>query len=567
MSSGAELAILAAPVAGVAVVTGAALFLAAGVVVAGGVALVGVGRLGVAAGSYVNDRLRERAQLCAGEYARFQQLRAVAIAAQAKQGQAPASRVTATRTVAPEHAQRRAFHENPRISEEITARLSADLSAQQARYAEQIQLVERRANLAALLALDGGRLPPDVEARARQVLATGDTAAVSVSISVVQRVGAQIAGQTLQQEQAALRAHQADVAGLLAVAAEQQVRDELLSWQIQLNRIVASSDIEAIRNRLRTGAELLACCRIQHETALAERRGKELAEICGLLQAVGGLLLDLQSMQSAKLLPVDEVPMVRLKELGARYERLEVDPAIALSALRAEVRAIKAGLQTLERDALHQLNGFYQQRLAGEVEQSLHEVRLDGASFDQIERATLADGTLVLKARQGKRRLNVRVRPNARIKYEARGFGDEGCLDAVYQLLDRLIDRGVQIEVHHPTLTPQVDVALRVIEAMKQLGHYQDDEITVREDVDALVIEASKAGAPAFQRQQVSVDEQGTLREQQEHSVGQSSTFTSAKVFTAAYDQAANVVQKKVKRIRERHPAVEQQMREQQERL
>lgn len=566
MSSGAELAIIAAPVAGVAVIAGAALFLAAGVVVAGGVALVGVGRLGVAAGSYVNDRLRERAQLCAGEYARFQQLRAIALATQAKQGQSPAARVTGTRTAAPEHARRR-FHENPRIAEEIAAHLSADLSAQQARYAEQLQLIERRANLAALLALDGGTLSPEIDSRARQALATGDITTLSEAISAIQRVGAQIAGEALQQEQAALRAHQADIAGLLAVVTEPPVRDELLSWQIQLNRIAASSDIEAIRNRLRTGADLVARCRMQHETALTERREKELAEVCGLLQAVGGLLLDLQSMQSAKLLVIDETQMAWLKELGARYERLEIDPSIELSTLRAEVRAIKAGLHALEQDALRQLNGFYQQRLADEVEQSLHEIQLDGTLFDKIERTTQADGTLVLKARQGKRRLNVRVRPNARIKYEAHGFGDEGCLDAVYQLLDRLIERGVQIEVHHPTLTPQVDVALRVVEAMKQLGHYQENEITVREDVDALIIEASKTGGPAFQRQQISVDDQGNLREQHERGTEQSGKLTGAKDFTAAYDQAANVVQKKVKRIRERHPAVEQQLREQQERL
>lgn len=532
MSTGAELAVIAAPVAGVAVVATAGLFLAVGVVAVGGVALIGVGRVGVAAGAYVADRLRERAQLCAGEYARFQQLRMNTLASHTKQEQ-PHKRMTRAATPAP--AAGHTYHENPQLDAQIMAHLSADLSAQQQRYAEHMLLIERRAQLTAALALDADRLPADMVERARQNVAHGDGAAITESIAAVCAAVAQVEGQALRAERAALRAQHVEAAGLLAVVSDARLRDKLLDWQIQINRVISSTDIVAIGNRLRTGADLLASCREQHEAAVIERRVEELASVRGLLYAVGGLFEDLRSLEQADLLKGDGAQITRLQELGARYERLEVDTTIALPMLRTEAGRLLAELRTLEQDGLRQLNAFYQQRLANEIEQSMHEMQLDDAPFDRIERSISTDGTVTLKARQGRRQLNLRIYSDARIKYSARGFGDEGCLKAVYGLIDRLIDHGVQIESHHPELTHQVDVALRVIEAIKELGHYPEEQITVSEDATAFVIEAG-AG---FQR--VSVDEQGNIREASERSI----------VTTAAFTEAAKAVQKKVSKVRE----------------
>lgn len=557
MSSGAEFAVLAAPVGAVAV---GALALAAGVVVVGGVALVGVGRLGVAAGSYVADRMRERAQVCAGEYARFQQLRAQALASKPPQKRVIGHNLAATMPApalgAPSWP---TFHQDHAVAETIAARLSADLSAQQSRYAERLRLVEQRAQLSAALAIESDRLAPHVAEQARQALATDDLTAVGDAIKAVGAAVAQYEGQALQVEQAALRAHHAEVTGLLAVVSDPGLRSDLLDWQRRLNGMLASADIGAIRNRLRDGALLVERCRTRHEIAQAEMQSAELAEVWGLRQAVGGLFSDLETLERAGLLAADAEQLAVLKELSAQYDVLETAPFTNLASLRTETGKIKTGLRQLQQSGLRRLNGYYQQRLIGEVEQSLNAIRLQDKPFDTVERATLADGSVSIKARQGKRRLNVWVRLDGKLKYHAHGFGDEGCLDAVYSLFDQLIDRGVQIDAKEPQLTNQVSVALHVIEAMKQLEHYGEDEITVREDADAVVIEASKSGSGAFQRRRISVDEHGKVHEERAP-VDSQSPLTGVEAYTEA-------VQKRTAKVKQRHPALEEQRRKQRQGL
>jgi hypothetical protein len=557
MSSGAELAVVAAPVAGVATLAVGALALAAGAVAVGGIALVGVGRLGIAAGAYAADQLNKRANACANEYARYQQLRAQALAAKLQQGrvlgQSPVIPAPTTQFGTSSWSQ---YHQNQQVGERLAAELEHELSARQQRYAERIDLIERRAHLSAALALDGDLLAPDIARRARQAATEGSLGDVTAMIDTLRAATARSAGEELAREQATLRDHYAEVTGLLAIVVDQPARAELLNWQLKLNGMLNSTDIGAIRNRLREGAQLLASCRMRHELAQAEVQSAVLAEVYGQLEATRALFKDLQALRAAELVALDPAHITRLQELGARYEDLASAPAADLAALRAASRALQQALRALQHEGVRLLNACYQTRLADEVEASMREMTLDGAPFDSIERGTTADGNIVLKARQGRRRLTVRVRPNARMKYEAHGFGDEGCLHAVYGLLDRLIDRDVQLEVHEPRLTNQVSIALRVIEALKELGHYSEEQITVREDAAAVVIEAGKQDGPAFQRTRIVVDEQGDLREEQ-------TNIMTAKGFTKAYQAAEAPIQEREAKLKRHYRNVAEQRRRQ----
>ncbi|MBV9789246.1 MAG: hypothetical protein JOZ51_13775, partial [Chloroflexi bacterium] len=509
MSTGAELQILAAPVALGAAAT---LAVAAGIVIVGGVVVVGAARLGVAAGSYAADRVRERATVCQQEYGEFQRLHREFVAQeQRKQNkrvrlrQLTASTVEAQRAAAPQVI-RSPLHENPLVDEVVMERLLATLKAQQARYDQQVRLIEQRAVLDALLNTSGDAVPSPTAELARQAVETGDAAAVSEAIAAVRRAIAEAGAAELLQEQALLQEHHAEVGALLATVFDPAIRQELLQWQYGLHALLRSRDINALRNTREAGELLLARLEDKHLAMLEALRDAEFAPLWGQLQAVGGLFSDLQALATEQSPIVEAAAVEQLHAIGAQYEALAGDPQIEPTKLQREAAKLQRELHTLEAIGLRQLNTYYAQRMGHEIEQSLHEMQEDGFDF-KVTRTIGDDGSMQVKAKQGERRLNLTVR-DGKLKYDAYGFGDEQCVEAVYSLIDRLIDKGIQLRGAEPQLTAQIETTRAVIEAIKQLNHYSDDSISIREDVDAVVIEASN-GAVGFQR--ITVDEDGQV--------------------------------------------------------
>lgn len=509
MSSGAELSVIAVPVGAVAV---GALALTAGAVVIGGVALVGVGRLGVAAGSYVMDRLHERARTCADEYVQYQRARARLKAAAERHEHAiqplPPPRPIAT--------SERAYHEDSVIAEMIAARMSAEIEQQQARFAEQLQLVEQRARLRATLNLYRDALPPSVLDSAECSLQQRSVAPIVAALDAVRGAIGQANRGLVHQLRADLRDQYADFSGLLTLVADTAAGRAIREWQQQLSILFTSNDIDAMRRRLREGQARYVQLRQHLEAELEEQRTAALALVWGKLQSVGALISDLKTLEAVDFVSGAARYAERLQSLSQRFEAVAGATTEDAAARRLQMAELEQSLDQLEAEALAQLTAAHQDRLTAEVEQGLRDMKTDGYAWDRIDRTVAADGTVVIKARQQmgqtERKLDLRVRPDGQLKYHAYGFGDEGCLDAVYSLLDRMMINGVQLHIEDPELNQQVEVALRVGEALKQLG-YAEEQITVREGPLNLVIEASKGAGLGFQRRIV-VDAQGNVQEQ-----------------------------------------------------
>ncbi|MEI7643692.1 MAG: hypothetical protein WCJ55_05205 [Chloroflexales bacterium] len=525
--------------------------LAGGIVMVGGLALVsatsGAARLGIAAGSYVRERARERAAACESEYAQFlrlsEQIMTQATPPTPVRSPTPVG-LSAQPQPQPQPQPALPTAEIQDMIKQVGEQNIQVLVSQQRELEAQLLLIERRAYLEAMMSRQ-----PTITAAAKQALASNDLRSIEACI-VMASASAQRAGdEAIDQQQAALRDHSTEVAGLLAVVCDDRARDALLSWRYQLTPLLNSRDTGAITNRLREGKLLLERCRAQHEQALSLLRTQGLAPVWGLLQVVGGLCSDLQSLQTAGLLAGDQSAALQsqqnlLQDLGLQYAALACDPLRNIHEWRSASSRLRTELKRLEQECLSQLESYYRQRIAAEITQSLAEVRVEGERFESITEGSASDGSVTLKAKQGRRTLHLQVHADGRLSYEAYGFGDDRCLEVVYQLFDQLIARGVILSVDEPRLTPQVETALRVVEALRQLGTYTDEQITVKEDARAIVIEAG--AGPAFQR--VSVD-----------SLGNSDTsIITAGDFQEILesDKIAKSVEDLVEAIKNRHPRV-----------
>lgn len=553
MSSGAELQILAAPVA-LGVI--APLVLAAGVAVVGGIVVVGTTRLALAGGAYARERVRQRADMCAGEYGHFQQLKKLAQAqAAAARQPAPTTRPILTPQPTRQATNQPKFHQDPAIDAEVAARMAAELQAEHARYQARLERIQQQARLDALVQTNREQLRPEIVDAANAALAAGDMATMRQAMASVRAELARRGTALLRQAQAELDEHHADVSALLAVVYDPAIRQQLVDWQYRLHPLLRSTDLAGIRNYLREGQALLERLRAAHEQALESLRDAELAPLWGKLQAVGGLFSDVQALQTAYALPVGGELLTQLQAVATRYEALATDPEIEPSKLQSEAADLRRTLQKLEAAALTVLNSAYSERLSSEIEQGLRQMATDGFSFDQIRRTVATDGSVKIKASQGRRRFNVTIR-DGQVVYDTHGFGDEQCLAAVYSFLDRLIDRGVQLQADEPQLTPQMNMVLQVKEALKQLHHYSDDDITVREDADVVTIEASK-GPLGFQR--VKVDEDGRV-EIKDQATG-AIPAVQPEIGAAAVEQRISQVRQKAQQNAQQNAQQKQQLR------
>lgn len=508
MSSGAELNILALPIAAVAV---GALALTAGIVVVGGVALVGVGRLGVAAGSAVADRVRERARVCADDYVRFQQardrLKAVAEAQQARGNEQQAAPIGETSALV--------YHEDLAIAQAIAERMAAQIQ-QQTCFAEQIYLIEQRARLQAAIEIHRDSLALEVCIQAQAALGRGTVAPVDEALDALRGALGRVHREEAAQLRARLRDQHAALSGTLALVNDSGISRELLDQQQELAMFFASNDLDAMRRRLRDGETLLDRVRRHVDQTQSEERATALASVWGKLQATASLISDLQSLEQAQFLTVDLALVERLQTVSAQFEALADELTLAPQTLHTRASLLEQTLDEVERSALDQLNKAYHARLVTEIETQLGAMQADGYIWERIDRTAQPDGTVVLKARQrvgvNERTLSLRIRPDGKVKYDTYGFADESCLDAVYSLFDRLLINGTQVRAEEPQIKPQVELALHVAEALKQLG-YAEEHITVREGVQNLVVEASKGDGLAFQRRIV-IDPQGKVRDE-----------------------------------------------------
>jgi hypothetical protein len=480
-------------------------------VVVGGVALVGTGRLCVAAGAYVGERVRERAALCSHEYERYQRLRAQAMAlaaAQARQGIAPLgpqATVLPRQTIKPvfDRSRLSRFHEDTRTATTIVERLEQDMDTHQAQAQVRLQQIEQRAYLEAMLAMDKLVLAPKTAAVVRAALNSSDASTLAAAMEEMHRALAQLRQDEREGLHATLGNLDSEAGGLLAVAADPQVRDDLVSIRRRIGHTMLSGDVPLLRVRIEEFDRELGRLRERHERAMGELRAVELAGLWGLLQAVGGLFSDIQSLVNSGQVTIDESLLKVLGEIGERHQALERGDIVDLTALRDETAKLTAMLYGLQEQGTTILNRYYQQRLADEVEQSLAAMT-QGAEphFTTIARAIETDGTMTLRGQQGPQTLEIKVRPDGRLKYEAYGYGDERCLGAVYALLDQLADRGVLLGAEEPELTRQAAIVSQVITAIRQLGSYTDPQIRVYEDAAATVIEAGSG----FTRVQVGED-------------------------------------------------------------
>jgi len=503
MSTGAELSIVALPVGAIGVVVAGAALAAAGVVIVGGVALVGVGRLTLSAGTYVRDRLQERASICAAEHERFLRLRAAAKAPQ---------------QVKPRIDQQ-AFVRHLKDEAEATkvaAPLERSLLLLQAQYDVALRRAEQRAQLAASLEIYNGHLEPELVRRVRTLLnmATDALADDQLEQALAELRGAVARTQLdeLAQAQAALLEHQLELASLLAHTAEPALRAELSAWHHEVNGMIASRDIAAVRARLHTGATLLASARERNEAASSQMRADELSTAWGQLQAVGGLLDDLHRLagvaQAEERLTGDVAGLIdTFKTLAARYDVLSADTAAERSALRVAATELRRDLEQLQGAGLAMLDGYYQRRVAAAIERSM---RAESVTFTTVEAPSTADdGSILLRATSGPGALVLRVHADGRVSYDADGFGDERCLLAIYRLRARLRASGVAFQMADPQLKPQIEVAMQALEAIEALGAYTTGQLSIQRSGGSLVIEAGDGAS--FQRQLARVNRHGEL--------------------------------------------------------
>lgn len=528
MSTGAELSVIGAPVVGLGVIAGGVLVLAAGVVVVGGVALVGTANLCVAAGSYAAERMNERAKLCAAEYERYQQLRAQAYAltprpktahpvSTAARGRERGALIASRSKPAYRFAQSAVsqIHPEASIATSIAQHLERELAEAQSRADEQLQQLERRAYLEAMLRLEAERLPAGATEAVRAALADGSVAALAAAVA---RIHTSLALATMgeaEQLRSALADLEAQVDGVAATAPEPMLRQELRDLQRAIGAARLTSDQGLLARDLERYEGQLEVLQSRCAARAGELRAAELTEVWGLLQAVEALFADLQALQQAGHLVIRQELVGALEEARGRHKELEEAPIISLQSLRQNTELLRVQLRGLQNEGALILNRFYQQRLAGEVEAALNELTAgEAAPFDRVSRDERADGTIALRGTRGDETLELRVRPDGRLKYEAFGYGDERCLGVVYQLLDRLADRNVMLGSVDPELTRQANVVTQVLAALHKLGGYAEHEIKVYEDASAVTIEAGNGFITEVDRDgRITVEEGGKVGE------------------------------------------------------
>lgn len=512
MSTGAELAVIGAPIVGLAVIATAA---TAGVVVVGGIAIIGTGRLCVAAGSYVVDRVRERAALCAYEYTQYQKVRAAAFDAASK----PLTPVKMPKQGVPSQVAPVAtpnslfarddlgrYHEDAAVAESIIAALEQQLNTSQQAADQRIQAVQRRAYISAMLEIEGQRLPTGLQTSLKQELSSKQ-ADLDKALASLRAGLSQLATTERMEYEQALRQLEAEADAMSVVAVDDVLRDELLTLRRRIDAVARSTDTQLLIEQYAEFRRTLDRLYERDQQRRAELHQQDLAQLWGELQAVGALLLDLQSLAQANVISIDPNMQANHKALADRYEALAPGATTDIAAFREEASAIRKTLANLQRQAVHILNVYQQQRLVEEIEQSMNAITFDDFTFETVSKTNEPDGTIVLRGYRDEQNLKVVVQPDARVKYEAYGFGDERCLKVAYALIDQLVDRGLLLRYAEPELTRQATVVTQVIAALIDLGTYREDEITIHEDAAAVVIQA---GADT-QTQRLAVNSEGAV--------------------------------------------------------
>ncbi|NTW02911.1 MAG: hypothetical protein HGA19_16790 [Oscillochloris sp.] len=515
MSTGAELQIIAVPVAGATMfVAGGAFMAVAGVAAVGGIAIVGTGRLCVAAGTYVADKVRERASLCSYEYEQYQMLRAQV--ENMEQQSAPQSQFGVVQPLPkqvlpsqprPQFTREdlKRYHEDEATATAIIDQLEERLATSQQDVALRLHQFDQRAYLAAMIEIEAHRLPAAVVTAATAMLAN-PTADPEPIVAQLRGALGQISADELSRLQGNLRELEAEAACLIALLGDSPLRDEALALRHRIDEGSRSADATWLMRSATEFKRAVEGLRRRQRDALAAMRERELGELWGRLQAVGGLFADLQQLEQARAISLDPEMLTLFNEEDQRYQRLEaggIDPA----TFREEADKLRIALQALEELGIGVLNRYQQQLLAAAIEQSLVAIMVDEQPFASVTRSVDADGTIRLRGQRESQVLEVWVRPNGRVKYEAYGFGDERCLKAAYALIDHLTDQGIMLRSADPELNLQATVVTQVIAAIEALGTYRRDEITIEEDAAAVIIEAG-AG---FQRSRLAIDNEGVV--------------------------------------------------------